>query len=329
MTKTGKAVWAERLRTVWSRLQPYAAWVSLAIGMWSAFGVVRHYEQARRVAWLLAGIWVAFAALAWFRNRTARDREAPRWLGPLLFALAWIAQSMSQEILFFVLPFWIRSTTWTSMNALFTILLVALAGATVFDPVYQKRIAPRTKWLLLHKSLVAFAGLAFIVPVLLGAHTSRALALAGALAGFATGFAVAGRRRILAVPAFALAGAIAASVCRPWIAPVPLRIESGRFASGVEARKPLDTLVQAAAGTELWAYTPVFAPSGMTDTLVHDWSANGRKVASVRLGLQGGRKEGFRTWSSSRWAAAQAGAVQVDVNTSGGQLVGRLTIPVK
>jgi len=281
------------------------------------------------VAWLLAGIWLAFGALAWLRERNERDAQAPKWLGPTFFALTWIAQSMSQEILFFVLPFWIRSTTWTSMNALFTVLLVVLAGATVFDPVYQGRIAPRTRLLLLHKALVAFAGLAFVVPVLLGAHTSRALALAGALAGFATAFAVRGRRRILAVPAFAIAGAVAAAICRPWIPPVPLRIESGVFTSGVADKKPLDTLAQASQGAELWAYTPVFAPSGMTDTLVHDWSGNGQNVASVRLGLQGGRKEGFRTWSSSRRAAARPGEVQVDVSTSGGQLVGRLTIPVR
>jgi len=329
VTKNGKSAWLESAKRLWAKVQPIAPWVSLAIGIWSAFGVVRHYEQARRVAWLLGGIWIAFGALAWLREKTSRDAHAPKWLGPLLFGLAWIAQSMSQEILFFVLPFWIRSTTWSSMNAPFTLLLVVLAGATVFDPVYQGRIAPRTKWLLVHKTLVAFAGLAFVVPVLLGAHTSRALALAGALAGFATGFAVRGRRRILAVPAFALAGAISANICRPWIAPVPLRIESGMFTTGVKDKRPVDTLDQVDHGKELWAYTPVFAPSGMTDTLVHDWTANGQNVASVRLGLQGGRKEGFRTWSSSRWSSAKPGEVQVDVNTSGGQLVGRLTIPVK
>jgi hypothetical protein len=329
MTRSGNSALGVRAKAVWDKIRPVTPWISLAIGMWSAFGVVRHYEQARRVAWLLAGIWLAFGAVAWLRERNARDASAPKWLAPVLFGLAWVAQSMSQEILFFVLPFWIRSTTWTSMNAPFTVLLVVLAGATVFDPVYQGRIAPRTKWLLLHKTLVAFAGLAFVVPVLMGAHTSRALALAGALAGFATGFTVRGRRRILAVPAFAIAGAIAASICRPWIAPVPLRIESGVITSGVKDKKPIDTLVQVEHGKELWAYTPVFAPSGMTDTLVHDWSGNGRKVASVRLGLLGGRKEGFRTWSSSRQAASKPGAVQVDVATSGGQLVGRLTIPVK
>ena len=317
-----------RISDLWIRIRPWTPWVSLSLGIWSAFGVVRRYDQARRVAWLLAGIWLAFGAMVWLR-RFVRHREvAPKWVSGMSFALAWIAQSMSQEILFFVLPFWIRSTTWTSVNAPFTVLLIVLAGATVFDPVYQGKIAPRTHWRLVHKALVAFAGLAFVVPALLGAHTIAALAIAGGLAGMATTFAIPTQRKVNLALLGAFVGASMAVIFCGWIAPVPLRVEKGVITSGVRDRLPVDSLSRSPIGRELWAWTPVFAPSGLNDTLVHAWSRDGRELARVPLVLHGGRKEGFRTWSSSRGVASQAGKVRVDVSTSGGQLVGRMTVSV-
>jgi Protein of unknown function (DUF2914) len=97
----------------------------------------------------------------------------------------------------------------------------------------------------------------------------------------------------------------------------------------VHGRIPSDTISCAEAGTELWAWTPVFAPAGLSDTIVHRWYRDDRLLAEVPLVLHGGRKEGFRTWSSSRRAANGPGRVRLDVSTAGGQLVGRMTIPVR
>lgn len=317
------------MERAWFAFRPYAPWVSLAFGLWNAFGVVRHYEQARWVAWMLAGAWLVFAALAWIRRRARAEGGAGRRTEIVLYLFSWASQSLSQEILFFVLPFWVRSTTWTSRNAPFTVLLLLLAASTLYDPLYMERIAGRTRILLVHKALVAFAGLAFVVPVLAGAHTLQALALAGALAGLATALAVPTRPRIAAPLAGALAGAALAVGLNDWIAPVPLRVDRGVFSSGVVARVPVDTLRTARAGAELWAWTPVFAPAGLDDTVVHLWSRDGREVSRIALALHGGRKEGYRTWSSSRRAPAEPGDVRLDVSTLDGQLVGRLTIPVK
>jgi hypothetical protein len=318
-----------RLEAAWFAFRPWAPWVSLAFGLWNAFGVVRHYEQARWVAWMLAGAWLVFAALAWIRWRAQARGGAGRRTEIVIYLFSWASQSLSQEILFFVLPFWIRSTTWSSHNAPFTVLLLLLAASTLYDPLYMERIAGRTRLLLVHKALVAFAGLAFVVPVLMGAHTLRALALAGGLAGLATAFAVRTRRTI-AVPVLgACAGAVLAVGMSDWIAPVPLRIEHGVFSRGVRGKCPVDTLRSAQPGSELWAWTPVFAPSGLTDTVFHVWSRDGRELARIPLPLHGGRKEGFRIWSSSRRAAASAGDVELEVVTAGGQLVGAMTISVR
>ncbi|HXP90018.1 MAG TPA: DUF5924 family protein [Fibrobacteria bacterium] len=312
-------VWRERIRIA-------APWVSLATGAWSAFFVVRRYEQAKRVAWLLGTIWIVLGLLALVRWALRRDDR--RWMRIAETSLTWIGQGASQEILFFVLPFWIRSTTWTSRNAPFTVLLLLLCGTVVVVPVFN--------WFLrdiraaaIHNSLVQFAALAFLVPTLSGTHTLESLALAGALAGGISAMASRFRRPWVTVPVGLFAGASLAVAAAPWIAPVPLRIEGGIFCSGVSGRVPSDTLARARRGRELWAYTPVFAPSGLRDTLVHTWSRDGRAFAEVRLPLQGGRAKGFRVWSSSSVAASESGTASVETSTGGGQLVGRMTISVQ
>lgn len=318
-----------QVRWLRSTVVRFMPWISLGAGLWSAFGFVRRYEQARIVAWMLAGAWLVAFVLASLRWWAAKRRNPSWWLRFGDYALVWTAQNLSQEILFFTIPFWVRSTTWSSRNALFTSLLFVLAATTLIDPLYFGKIASRTRLLLLHKAMVAFAGLAFVVPALAGAHTSEALALAGGLAGATAALAADGRRWLRKVVLGGAAGVLAAISASGWIPPVPLRVDSGAFATGVHGRIPSDTLSVASVGTELWAWTPVFAPAGLSDTVVHRWYRDDRLVAEVPLALHGGRKEGFRTWSSSRRAADAPGTVRLDVSTTGGQLVGRMSISVR
>jgi hypothetical protein len=296
------------------------------MGLWSAFFVVRRYEQAQRLAWLLGAMWLFLGLLALLRRKL--PDQPSRWQRIVAFVLAWVEQSASQEILFFVLPFWIRSTTWNSPNAVFTVLLIALAGTTVFDPLYLWILA-RLRLAMLHKSLVQFAALAFLVPVATGIHTLAALALAGGLAGLVSGFAF-GSRRPWPGPAMGtFAGALLAVAGSSWIAPVPMRLERGVFTSGISQREPVDTLRTCPPGRTIWAWTPVFAPRGMRDSLVHAWHRDGHELSQTRLVVQGGRMGGFRTWSASGRAAAQPGWASLEVRTTAGQIVGRMSIPVK
>lgn len=296
------------------------------MGLWSAFFVVRRYEQAQRLAWLLGAMWLFLAILGLARRHWGE--RGGRWRKVVDFAVSWVGQSASQEILFFVLPFWIRSTTWNSANALFTGLLLVLAATVVVDRVYQ-RILSRIRWAMLHKSLVQFAALAFFIPVATGLHTLVALALAGALAGLVAALALGSGRWWMVFPVGPMAGALLATAMSDWIAPVPLRVEHGVFATAVVDRVPSDTVSTCRRGAMLWAWTPVFAPLGMNDSLVHSWHRDGRKLSEVRLEIQGGRKGGFRTWSASSKACAEPGTAELEVRTRSGQLVGRMSIPVR
>lgn len=302
-----------------ARLSAAAPWISLASGIWSAFFVVRRYEQARRVGWLLLVAWAMFGVVALLRRRRGQGRLERG----AEFAAAWIGQSAAQEILFFTLPFWIRSTTWTSRNAPFTVLLVLVALTVAIDPIYR-RILSNLRVAAVHKSLVQFAALGFLLPVLRGAPTQGALALAGALAGGIAALAAGLRRPFLSALVGGFAGAALVVSGAAWIAPVPLRLEDPVLCSRVDGRLPVDTLETVRRGSEVWAWTPVFAPEGYRDDLLHVWHRDGREIARVPLRLEGGRKEGFRTWSSSRFVATTPGSLRLDVLNGAGQVVGRL-----
>ena len=306
------------------RIKRTLPWYSFASGVWSAFFIARSYEHARWIAAFIAATWIALVVLALLR-REIRRKDA-RWKHGAEFAVFWMSQSAAQEVLFFCLPFWIRSTTWTSRNGLFTAGLVLLALLAMIDPIYEKILADM-RTALAYKSLVQFAGLGFLLPALFGTHTQGALALAGALSGAIPTLGLGRLRRpVVTAMCGAFLGAAMCVSAASWIAPVPLRLRGPVFCSRVVGHRPADSLGTAKVGQELWAWTPVFAPARFTDTLVHAWSRDGKEVARVPLRLQGGRKEGFRTWSSSRLAAAAPGRIHVDVLNSAGQILGRMEL---
>jgi hypothetical protein len=80
-------------------------------------------------------------------------------------------------------------------------------------------------------------------------------------------------------------------------------------------------------GDSLTFYTAVFSPAAMTTKIVHDWQyydrARGVWVTRARIPLSvvGGRDGGYRTFS--QLSAINAGLWRVDVETPGGQAIGR------
>lgn len=85
-------------------------------------------------------------------------------------------------------------------------------------------------------------------------------------------------------------------------------------------------------GDPLWAYTAVFSPTALNTKIVHEWQhynrVNGQWVtrAVVPLSVVGGRGGGYRTFSEV--TGITAGRWRVDVETLGGQVIGRLNFNV-
>jgi hypothetical protein len=315
---------AQRIQTVFRRLLP---WVSLGTGIWSAFFQTRTWEEVHWIGWVLAGTWASAVALGWLETRWRTHGETRR-ARILRFGLDLASQNGSQEVLFFVLPFWIRSTTFLSPNGPFTILLIALGAITVIDPIYLDRILRHPFRRILFKSILLFAGLDFLLVALTPFPTVECALMAGATSGAIGGLGLAsGRARGLIWGG--LAGLALAGLLRNALAPVPLHLVDPVLCSGVRDHQPLDTLETVGQGSEAWFWTPVFAPPGRTDSVRHVWTFEDRQVASILLPLRGGRERGFRTWSSSRQVTHRPGSAHVEVRLLDGQLLGRRTFDVR
>jgi hypothetical protein len=80
----------------------------------------------------------------------------------------------------------------------------------------------------------------------------------------------------------------------------------------------------------LIARTAIYAPAGLRQPVEHVWRKNGVRVDLMRLTpVEGGRREGFRTFSrKTAFPADPVGRWSVDVMTASGQLIGRLRFRV-
>lgn len=86
------------------------------------------------------------------------------------------------------------------------------------------------------------------------------------------------------------------------------------------------------AGDTVYAYSAIFSPSSLDITVIHEWQyydhAKGQWISfeKFRLPVLGGRDGGFRTYSKK--AGLIPGLWRVNVETLGGQVIGRLRFEV-
>ena len=79
----------------------------------------------------------------------------------------------------------------------------------------------------------------------------------------------------------------------------------------------------------LVAYTAIYAPAGLKQPVEHVWRQNGVTINAIRLTVEGGRREGYRTFSrKTGFPPDPTGRWTVDVTTAAGQLIGRLRFVV-
>jgi Family of unknown function (DUF5924)/Protein of unknown function (DUF2914) len=290
------------------------------------------------VAWIvgyLILLWLVFAALA--ETRGLLEERGHRLV---VSAADYTIQSLYHGLLLFVLPAYWASTTLTSPNALFLVLLVWLAVIVTFDPWYRALVHPRP-WLNQVFFVVAiFAALTVALP-LVGFPPIAALLLSAWLAVMALTPALRRARdwswptACAVTTGAALVAMLVVSLGRGGIPPVPLSLADATMARDVENGEPrrrLDGVISAAdlhAGG-LVAYTAVYAPAGLRQPVQHEWRRSGRLVETVSLSpVFGGRRLGFRTYSrKSAFPEDASGRWTVDVTTSTGQLIGRLRFRV-
>ena len=291
------------------------------------------------VGWIVGDLlllWLIVAVVTEVRVpvETRRRRLA-------LQAAEYTIQTLYHNLLLFVLPAYYASATLTSVNALFLAGVAAGALVTAVDPWYRALVAPRP-WLghaLLGFSVFAALNVALplvsVRPIIAleGSAVLAALSLTPILRrpGAATWRQAHGR-----AAALALVAAVAVWLGRGLVPPAPLFLARATAAREVQRLEPVgETEGSIPAATVVgWggiaAYTAVHAPAGLSQAIEHVWRRDGQVVARIPLSpVQGGRAEGFRTWSRrTDLTPPLHGRYTVDVMTASGQLIGRLRFTV-
>ncbi|MGX4726858.1 DUF5924 family protein [Pseudomonas corrugata] len=260
-------------------------------------------------------------------------REIPQ---PLL---RYATQMIHQESLFFVLPFFLITTTWNSSQLIFTGLLGASGLISITDPLYYKWLAPRRWAFLALHTLTLFAALLTALPIIMHLTTDQSFKLALGISmllsfpSLASIFPIRTVRNALAILCITLGIGAVGWMLRSWVPPATLWMTEVAISTQLEDRTPGDSLKEVSAaqirGNGLYAYTAINAPRGLDERIYHVWQFNGKEVDRIALDIHGGRKEGYRAWTHKQnFPDNPKGKWQVRVLTENGQMIGVLRFNV-
>jgi hypothetical protein len=294
----------------------------------------------------LGAAWLLVVAI--FRleaGRKARETSAPTKAKVRFFVMTYVLKNFYQGMLFFLLPFYWKSATLGSYNALFLALLGVCALVSTVDLVFDRVLM---RWQVvgaLFHGLTLFACLNLVIPALL--PETRTLwtllfAAGAAVIGFwtihlRTSLLRDGRYIALLVLSLGL-GVGCAYGLRRAIPPVPMYMASGAVGPSLlpDGRLAMEvTSLHAAVLRQVIAVTDVVVPGGKGDRLVHVWRHNGIELhraseeTSRVAGPDGEVRLRSALFAEESLPEELAGPWRVDVETDDGQLVGRTTFRVE
>jgi hypothetical protein len=298
----------------------------------------RDFRYLRLAFAQVAFIWATSLLLPRVAHRA---RLGPAALGRVRLVLNYFHKNFYQQVLFFVLPVYWASVTLSSVNVFFVALVACSAVLSTFDVVYDRHVSTRAELASVFFGFNLFVCANVALPVLWSVSNAAAMRLAAPLAvlGFATiRFTPAQLRRRHVLAAVLLITALLGGLLewgRRLVPPAPLRIVDASFGAGVDRRTltmtgPMGTVPAGWSGT-LHAVTAIKAPLGLKDRVRHRWTVGGREArVTPYYTVAGGREPGFRLWTAIPVQHAPPGAtIQVDVETEGGQLIGRARTTVE
>ena len=314
------------------------SFASLTGGLATIFFFRRGLPHAAYLVGYLLLLWLVFALLVAIRQPLADSgRRAGRFV---IHAADYTIQTLYHGLLLFVLPAYYASTTLTSLNVFFFLLLVAMALLVTFDPWYRVLVQPRP-WLGYTFFVVSIFAVLNVALPLVGVPPYIGLlisAFAAALSVTPVVRRASGRGWRAALRVTVAIGAVAATlvaVGRAWIPPAPLFMARAAIMWDVldlDAIEALPPVVKAEEVRQrgLVAYTAIYAPAGLRQRVSHVWRHKGRVIETVGLSpVLGGRREGYRTYSrKTSFPDDSEGRWSVDVVTASGQLIGRLRFRV-
>lgn len=350
----------ERLRTFLKKHGRKLWWLhsayALALGVSVIVFAQKGFDHARWLAVTVGAAWLLvvffFRVFGSGRQQGHLDGATPK-VKLRFFAMTYALKNLYQGMLFFLLPFYWKSTSLASHNTWFVALLGACALLSTLDIVFDRVVFRFRALASVFHAVALFGCLNLVVPALFP-DTRTLVSLLVATAVTVIGFwtihvdvAMLKDRRWLAAFAVSLAGALGAAYGgRTAIPPVPMYVAHGAVGPIVLADGRLGMEVSdlhPSVVDKLIAITDVVVPGGKGDRLVHVWRHDGHEVhraAESTLQLAAvdpdtrdpSRDKGTIRLRSQltggQLPARLVGSWTVDVETQDGQLVGRVAFTV-
>ena len=311
---------------------------SLIGGLLTLFVFRREITHVQWIVGYLLLLWVLWVLLVQLRQPL---ETSPRRAHRLMVTAAdYTLQSLYHGVLLFLIPAYWASTTLASANALFFALLVALAVVATFDPWYRALVASWSGVGYLFFLVSMFGALNLALPLIglppnVVLFTSAVIAVLALTPAVRRARAWPWRRSYTVTSTAAVVAGLLVLAGRAGIPPAPLSLARATLAwdaATIDSLEPVPGAIRAEALRRqgLIAYTNVYMPAGLQQSIRHVWRREGHLVDVVALSpVHGGRREGFRTFSrKTAFPDDPTGRWSVDVVTGSGQLIGRLRFRV-
>ena len=330
-------------RRLWWLHSAYA----LGLGALVVAFAQKGFDHARWLAVSLGLSWLLVVLFFRLFGSGARqenlDYAHPR-LRLRFYVMTYVLKNLYQGMLFFLLPFYWRSTSMDDANAWFVFLLAGCAVLSTLDIVVDRVLMRWRVLASLFHGVTLFGCLNLVIPALFpDTRTLTSLLVAAAITiVFFWTLHVPARafknRWVFAVLGLTVgAGVGGAYLARRGIPPVPMHVASAAVGPQVlpDGRLAMEvTTLHASVIHELIAVTDVVVPGGKGDKLRHVWRHQGVEVqrwTEETSRVDGAPKGSVRlrsTLTKKELPPQIAGKWTVDVETEDGQLVGRASFRV-
>jgi hypothetical protein len=338
LKEIGKDLLKKHEKKIWWLHTFYA----LGLGAFVATFAQKGFEQARLLTLSLAAAWLLVVFFFRFFGTGAQQDFMTAWPGARrrFFVMTYLMKNLFQGMLFYLLPFYWKSTSIDAKTTLPLFLLAACAVLSTLDLVFD-RVLLRFKLIASAFFAVTLFGCANVVlPALLPNVSALTTLLVGAALSCATfvlfHLSLASLMRPLAAGAFVSViglGVLGAYLGRHAMPPVPLYVKDGGVGTSLRADGTLDVEVRAVRSgnvKELYCVTDVQV-FGSGDTFRHVWR-KGRKVLEHKGTDAPASTERKVVRVASKLPElpdSAEGKYSVDVETASGQIVGRVVFEVK